>query len=158
MGAAPDLRTARWARGRALRGAHNMEIPGTPPPSPSLACGRRRPASKPRRADFRLPHKVARPGPRCPPSAWREGRTEAVMGAGGGPSDAIHPIEGPGGVVRPVQALGRAGHREVAEVWATQRKEEKRSSLLVCGGGTRLQGMAMAKKIKGHRLLDQESL
>ena len=95
-----------------------MEILGTPPPSPSLACGRRRPASKPKEADFLLPHKVARSGSAAPAKCLEGGpdgtgpggRGEAVMGAGGGPYDAIHPIEGPEGVVRPVQALGRAGH------------------------------------------------
>ena len=87
-----------------------MWIPGTPPPSPSLACGRRSPASKPKEADFRLP---AQSGPvrSAVPANCLEGgldgtgpggRGEALMGAGGGPSDAIHPIEGPGGVVRPV--------------------------------------------------------
>ena len=38
------------------------------------------------------------------------GRGEAVMGAGGGPSDVLPPIEGSGGAVRPVHAQGRAGH------------------------------------------------
>ena len=53
-GAVPGRNGDGYARGRARRGAHNMEIPGTPPPSPILACGRRRPASKPKEADFRL--------------------------------------------------------------------------------------------------------
>ena len=33
-GAAPGRSGGRWARGRARRGAHNMDIPGAPPPSP----------------------------------------------------------------------------------------------------------------------------
>ena len=37
-----------WARGRAQRGDHKMDTPGTQPPFPGMACGRRRPASKPK--------------------------------------------------------------------------------------------------------------
>ena len=47
-GAAPGRPRGGWARGRARRGSQKMNIPGTPPPFPDLACGRRRPASKPK--------------------------------------------------------------------------------------------------------------
>ena len=43
-GAAPGRPGGGWAPGRARRGAHKMEIPGTPPPFRIIACVRRRPA------------------------------------------------------------------------------------------------------------------